>query len=618
MKPNERELPENSCTKLPVKLLIFYANGKLNKHQEHLIDAHCGECDKCRNALAYIYEIIKGKETLSLDQQTLLLKYLHDPIYKNNIEKIKKSIKKEILSEIKLLLADNNQFTDENSKDPTRKADNNTIYNLTDENKSNTRFSDFITKNLRNFTSVNFSYSSLIFILSIIVFFSLSIFTYLALTKSTQKKSISSSTSSNFPKTIIPTPTKQEKKADNNLYQQLDSSIEQYLESKNLDYLKQAENIAKDIQDKYKDNYGTDLVSYYRTVPLSSLEQLLIAHKSLSKIFDQILTDNYQQHLKTTQKLEKDFLSLGNMIEAYKAKFLSGKLYEQLYNHKESELITEEGLKFSIDNKYLFLKVNFLLWKAKRLSQISDFITAEEIFLEVIEISNKLNLYKNSNSAASSLAMIYYRNDENEKAFNLCKKSLENFSDYNNTQAISFLQVAGLSAFSLHYNDIAVSYLKKSITYSEILNAPAVTARSYAFLALIISEQNQFDQANDYFLLAEKQQQNISDDIFRQETLGIIIGYQAKANLLKKDYNKALELYQSKLNIIEKLHLNNNLEISQINEAMAMALLALGQKEKAQEHIATARRYHNIARVKKETNNCLLSLAPSNCSPRPN
>lgn len=93
----------------------------------------------------------------------------------------------------------------------------------------------------------------------------------------------------------------------------------------------------------------------------------------------------------------------------------------------------------------------------------------------------------------------------------------------------------------------------------------------------------------------------------------MVVGYKAKAMLLKQNYDQALELYQSKLSMMDKLHWQNNLELSQINQGLAIVSLALGQKEKSKEYNTIAERYQNLADANKERTNCFLSLVPSNC-----
>lgn len=624
---SDNDLPED-CRKLDTRTFVLYAKAQLNREQERFIDNHCGRCDNCRANLAYVYEIVKGNERLSTDGQTLLLKYLHDPIYKNAIEKLKDSIREEILDEIRFLLVDivkdNKVFSLTNAKDCPSITDNNPTNNQNSLDKATSQTtsqsSKPFNKIINKIPNIKANYSYFVSAFLVVVFVSLSIFTYLAI-NNPNRQSNNTNNPSNNSSSLNPifstiTQLRPNDQLSNNLYQQLDTAIDEYLESKNTGDLTKAKVIAKDIEQKYGDKYGVDLVSYYQSIPSSVREKLLSTRKRLAEMFDKSSGDNYQQRLTDSQNLEKDFLAFGNLIEAYKTKILVNKLLLHLDKDQEANSFVQEGLKFSINNKYIFLQAHFLLWKAKGFSKNSDFVNTEESLLQVIELGNKLDLYKIVNSAGISLTTLYYNNDENEKAFNLSKKLLVNFSDYKNTQAISFLQIAGLAAFNLHYNNIAIFYLQEAINNSQLLNIPTFTVRSYSFLGLVLSEEKKFYEANNYYSLAEKELNKINENAAKQESISIIVGYKAKTKLLEGDYSQALELYKYRLFLMKTLHINNTLEISQINEALAIVLTQLGQNEKAQVHSTIAKNYKNLANANKETANCLLSLAPSNCSSR--
>ncbi|MFY9222865.1 MAG: hypothetical protein WAQ98_09360, partial [Blastocatellia bacterium] len=402
-------------------------------------------------------------------------------------------------------------------------------------------------------------------------------------------------------------------RAENNRYQQLDAAIDEFLATQDKQHLAKAEFIAKDIQLFYEDNYGVDLVNYYKTVPPLAIEPLFILRKKLAELTNQATGDDYKQRLAESQKLEAQLLSFGNLIEAYKTKALINKLHVQLHNNKEANLITEDGLTFSATNQYLFLEADFLLWKAKRLCEVPDFINAQEAFLKVIDLGNKLRINKLVTSAGTSLAFLHYNQNDDEKAFALAKNTLLNFSDYKNTQAITLLQLAGLTSFNLRYQQMADSFFKEAIKHSEEMGNPVFIARSYAFLALTLSEKGNFSEANNFYSKAESETNKIKDETARLEALAWVTGYKAKLRLLENNYDQAIELYENKLSIMNKIHLVNNLEISQSNEGIALALLALDQKEKAQQHIAIAKNYENIAKANNEITNCLLALIPNDC-----
>ncbi|MFY9226894.1 MAG: zf-HC2 domain-containing protein [Blastocatellia bacterium] len=605
MKLNNREEPFTPiCTTENVPLFVMYIKEELPEKHKSKLEAHLSHCDDCKMNLAYIKEILQFKHHLSIDEKTLLLKYLSDPLFyyfANNIRKKVLEDVKEIVKEAKAKINEVNEV-------------NNTI---------DARVKDFgKAEKLPKKLHQQIPYSYLVLTTSIILFLSLGISIVLALSSkypTLQSYSPFSNRTSSAVEERLPTNLGSElsinlaKTAENNRYQQLDTAIDEFLATKDRKHLEQAESIAKDIRLFYEDNYGVDLVNYYKTVPSLAIEPLSIHRKKLAELTSQATGDDYKQRLVDSQKLEAQLLSFGNLIEAYKIKALINKLHVQLHNDKEANFITEDGLTFSNKNNYLLLEADFLLWKAKRLCEVPDFTNAQDAFLKVIDLGNKLQINKLVTSAGTSLAFLHYNQNDDEKAFELAKNTLLSFTDYKNTQAITLLQLAGLASFNLHYQEIADLFFKEAIKNSEEMANPVFTARSYAFLALALSEKRNFSEANNFYSKAELETNKIKDETARLEALAWVTGYKAKLRLLENNYDQAIELYENKLSIMNKIHLVNNLEISQSHEGIALALLALDRKGKAQQHLAVAKNYENFAKANNEISNCLLALVPSDC-----
>ncbi len=598
MRLNNKEEPLTPiCATENVPLFVMYIKGELSVEHKTKLNKHLKNCIDCKMNLAYVEEILAFKHSLSADEKTLLLKYLSDPLFYYFIN----NTRKQVLSDVKELLKEVNVHNDKNfetKKDLTKKEATNKNYKKP-------------------------SHSYLVLTISITTFLSLASLIVLALStkyptlqsyipfSKTDNSVVEEKLPSNLDFTL---PINSLKTVENNLYKDLNIAMDEFLSTQNRAALTKAELIAKDIELRYQDNYGVDLVSYYQSVPESTRDNLLIARKNLQKLINESSGDKYQEHLVESQIIEKTFLNFGNLPEAYKTKTLINKLYVQSHKHDEAKQLSQEGLTFSLNKKYLCLQVDFLLWQAKYLSKIPDFISAEESFVKVIDLSTKLNLQKIRNSAGASLATIYYQTDDNEKAFNLAKKLLQlNFDNYKNPQIIGLLQIAGLSSFNLGYYSLAESYLREAVKNSQEINSPAFTIRSYAFLGLIFAEQKNFAQAEEFYAKAKLLLANITETNSRLEALAVIIGYQAKTKLLTNDNEQALVLYQQKLDIMKEIKLQSNLETSQIHQAMSTALIALGQNQMAKTHSTIANHYKQLAKTNNEIANCLLSLAPTKC-----
>lgn len=424
MRLNNREDLTPICATENVPLFVMYVKGELPEQHKSKLEAHLSHCADCKMNLAYVKEILQFKHPLSADEKTLLLKYLSDPLFYYFIHDIRKKVLsdvRDILKEVNIHLKNNENieaYKDGKINQPSKLAYQKRPYSYA-----------VMTLAIAGFLSLG----SLI-VLGISVKYP-ALQSYLPFSKQNSlaiNETSSNSLSSDFQINLS-------KATENNRYQQLDVAIDEFLSTQNREHLVKAESIAKDIQLFYEDNYGVDLVSYYKTVPSLAIEPLSIHRKKLVELTNQATGDDYKQRLADSQKLEAQLLSFGNLIEAYKTKALINKLHVQLHNDKEASFITEAGLTFSNKNNYLLLEADFLLWKAKRLCEVPDFINAQEAFLKVIDLGNKLRTTKLVTSAGTSLAFLHYNQNDDEKAFALAKNTLLSFSDYKNTQAITLL-----------------------------------------------------------------------------------------------------------------------------------------------------------------------------------
>lgn len=64
---------------------------------------------------------------------------------------------------------------------------------------------------------------------------------------------------------------------------------------------------------------------------------------------------------------------------------------------------------------------------------------------------------------------------------------------------------------------------------------------------------------------------------------------------------------------METLGLKNHLQLSQLNEGLAIALKATKENKQSQKYLAIANYYRKLADDGKESTNCLLSFIPRPC-----
>ncbi|MBI4853653.1 MAG: tetratricopeptide repeat protein [Acidobacteria bacterium] len=617
------------CSNKNIHLFFKYVKGELNRKEECLIDRHIQSCEDCLFNFAYVEEIYTKKHLLSSDEKTTFIKYLSDPIWKNELEILSKDIKQKVKQEVKQEIINylvtnhpqiNNNFIDKVDNKPDSKTNldkNNVIVTpklkQSKQNIAHKTYSVFFSKN-----------QYLAAVASIVIFTGLSTSIYLMINKvSNQSQPLSIITPSFSPTPInsdsksfidtIYSKTINNTSSTNNLYEELDLAINGYLENKDISYLNKAKQIAMQINNKYSDKYGVDLVKYYELAPLDSFDRLSLSRKNMLELLDQPPGDNYKKALEQSLKLEKIFFQLNNKIEFYRTKTITNKLHTMLYNYQSSESITKEGLGFSIDNQYLFLQGYFLLWEAKKLSETSSFEKSEELFQQTIHIGKKINLEDLVTTAKISLSTLYHLNNDDLKCLETVESLLASAKNMKKTRIVALMQIAGLAATNLKYNDLSDQYLKASLELAEEIKKPAYIARSSMFLSLALAERKDFSASEKYYLKSINAISNIEDEKTKSQSLYLALGYYGKAKLLEGDFLQASETYKQALDIMKKLNINNSLQLSQINQGLALASKELKNNEEAKQYFIKATYYANLANESKQKDNCLLSFIPSPC-----
>ncbi|MFY9222672.1 MAG: zf-HC2 domain-containing protein, partial [Blastocatellia bacterium] len=361
MRLNNREDLTPICATENVPLFVMYFKGELPEKHKSKLEAHLSQCADCKMNLAYVKEILQFKHSLSADEKTLLLKYLSDPLFYYFIH----DIRKKVLSDVRDILKEANIQIKDN--------ENTEAYKEGKERKINQ-------SSKLSYQKPSYSYA--VMTLAIAGFLSLGSLIVLGLSvkyPALQSYLPFSSSASPVVAETLPSNLNSDlsinlsKATENNLYKNLDTTIDEFLATQDRQHLAKAESIAKNIKLLYEDNYGVDLVSYYKSVPDSALDQLSICRKQLFELINLPPGDGYKQTLEKAQQLEKDLLKLGNIIEVYRTKTLISKSSVFLHKNALTSSITKEGLEFSVNNKYLFLQGYFLLWQAKELSIASDF-----------------------------------------------------------------------------------------------------------------------------------------------------------------------------------------------------------------------------------------------------
>lgn len=584
------------CTTENVPLFVMYIKKELPEEQTLKLEHHFKECSDCKVNCLYTKEILQLKHPLSCDEKTLLLKYLTDPLWYYAIS----NAKKQILSEVKELIQ-------ESKPNNIKKLDfANKVVDKTIDNQN------YIKNIFQQYTY---------FIVTVLMISSITLgyFSYLTITNKNFNLSSKNSLSSlsiaegNNNPFIENSSDFADSFQDNILYKQLDTNINEYLTTKDNFYLKQSKTIAQELQSKYQENYGVDLVKYYETVPVEKLPELSVYRGQMLILLSNNSGSDIEQRLKESQELENKFLELGNTVEAYRVKTITNKMYSLLPNYEKTKLTAREGLKFSTDNNYLFLQGYFLLWQANLLSEEVSLEESEKTFQEIIQIGEKIKIYDFVSRPKLSLAALYHLNNEDQKSLEMVQSLLNNSEKMKKERIISLMQLAGLASSKLKQYDLSKVYLKESVRLAKEINNSALSARSYTYLSLVSAELKNFSDSEEYHLKSINETNRLADNTTKLNTVFLISGYYGKTKLLAGDFEAATKIYQESLSMFQELNLKNNLELSQLNEGLAIALKELNKIDEAEKYFATANQYHKLAEHNKEIANCFLSFVPNPC-----
>lgn len=582
----EKPEQEDSCIANNPEVFVKASLGWLKPDMKEELQEHAENCSRCLNLWLEVSNLM---EELQIKDAAPLIKALHE-----QRKKAASLTTPEILQQTPQPVRENKLYqipvTSRLSVQNT--LTESTIFPTTENQNL------LINKNTR--TILGLSLASATLVIATILLISV----FPAFYQKTNKK-LNSSTLSGI--------TNNTRVTEGNLYQQLDSEIDQYLDSSNKNYLTNAENLALEIKQRHEDNYGVDLVKYYKQVKAKDFQQLKFLRQEIKDLdalpFSANDSENY---LTTAQKLEENLLVLGNVIESYKAKHLLAKRY-LLTSDTAYEPIVNKGIRYAESNNYLFLKAHFLLWKAKAKSNAPNGLEAKKRLEEVLALSKQLQLNDTLPTIAMSLAGVYQKHGENQKALEISEQALI-IPGAKYTTTISLMHVAGMSAFQLTKYDISNKYFQEAIALGEKHNDSFNISLSYTFSASFASEKGNFAESQELLRKAEDIAKTVKDERPKTRLLLAIRGYQAKAQLKEGKYLEASLLYKEALSTLDKIGIEANLmQASELNEGLALALEKTGSKDSSYHHTIAAYFFQKSG-VKNQQISCLLSFLPNQCN----
>lgn len=392
-----------------------------------------------------------------------------------------------------------------------------------------------------------------------------------------------------------------------NLYQYLDLSLDQYLETSDPKHLEKAKSIAERIASKYDDQWGKDVVKSYS---VTSIDKSLLKNRlQLLKLLNSPITDDFLELRKQSEALVKFFTLRGNSPEAYRAKSVLEKVLT-MQDNQNYKVLYSDGMEYANSKNYKYLELHFKLWDLKYRSSNLDNET-EKDFESFIAEAKSLDLDELASSAMSGLAGICELTNRDEKALSLAEDALR-LSQAGYGQTISLLQIAGISSCKLKNYEKGNEYLQQALKVGNQYKDTHAIILAYNFLGTMKTSQGETSEAEKYFTKAENLLLFIKDEMNRKSLEGLTIGYRAKNEFQKQNYLLASELYQKSLNDLTEVQGDNDMYLSELNEGLAVALEKLGNNG-TEKYRTIAEEYKRRADQRKEKVSCFLSFVPAQC-----
>lgn len=561
---------KNTCNKTDVRLFVLRCRNDLSSVDKEIFDNHLNNCTDCNLNFLYVKDILEGNQSLSLDEQTLLLKYICDPLWDLASTKARERTKKEILNQL-----DFKSFLDEKG--------------LTKEKIATNR--EYVPNNQKREVSSRSKFPLFIIFIALLLITLFSVKYFFGPIKNAD----------------VPLNLNLDK--DSSLYTKLDELIYTYLLFGDPVIVERLDALAMEIKFKYKDNYATDTVKYYKTNTSKRLENLKLKEK-LKKLSRFTFQNDPDVFLAELQTLEKDFLLSGNESEAYLVKSMIAMFYGLNYNLEASNSLTKNGLDFASQKDYKFLYLNFLFAQSKSLID-ADRPLAKMRLSETINMAKELNANNILISCSMSLAGIYEIENKNEEALFVIQQLKLLYLAKHTTQ-VSCYQIAAIASHKLQKPELSDFYFSKALEIAESKQDLFLLALTYTLKANTTAEQHLFAQSDELFTKADRLSKDLLNEFRKTDIDSRILGYKAKAKMLKGDYMEAFNLYQQTLELLDELHVDKSMERAQINDALATLSLKLGRKEEDYKIAATI--YRKEAKNKYQQISCVLSFMPMECN----
>ncbi|MEW6737895.1 MAG: hypothetical protein AB1489_41845, partial [Acidobacteriota bacterium] len=404
-------------------------------------------------------------------------------------------------------------------------------------------------------------------------------------------------------------------------YDLIDKHIDNYLQhlqQKNRDaainVLSEAELVANEMEIQTSERIGIDLVSYYRSTPITTAEMLIEARALRKEIESSIRLDLTSANLQKITQAKKIFEQLSAKCETERTNIQIIKYFSKNNRFTEALAIINNSLTTAVNAKHLFNQAQLLMWQGHCLSGMAKFDEAAKVLEESIRLGYQLDIPEAILGSFMVLAGIYYVTDNNAAAFEFARKALELARPINHPYTIRLLHITGLTALNLGHQTLAETCLQDAIKLAERQEDYISLAYSQIFLGILYNELGRTNDAKESFISALVNANKLTDILVRTDLETVITGYYARVAMLAGEIDHAIKLYTKALDLAAKANIQQNLMLSQLHQGLGESLARKGDYKRAKNELLTAVALDHKARKSLEENNSLLTFAASHKS----
>jgi tetratricopeptide (TPR) repeat protein len=403
-------------------------------------------------------------------------------------------------------------------------------------------------------------------------------------------------------------------------YQKLQVAIDEYLtasRTSNGEAVNKASSEMAEIAEEIKakgDSLGIDLVSYYSSVSIEQLEPLQQARNLRREVEFGDATDRLDELTLKAEQAKKVFEQLEARLEV---ELTNVELIRCLNRKRQMQMVEpllNTGIRYAIDNHYIFLHSRFLTLQGELYSNLGNYSATITTFESAINVATPLGTPELFLRPSLWLAMINTTINNNiltfQQAYNtvLLARGLDR--PIYEIQPITLL---GISANVLKYSSIAERYFQRAIKLANRQNNYSYSALAHAYLGLVRVEQKRFQEAENEFFQAHITSNKLTDIGAQTYARFLVTAYQARAMKLMGKLDYAIELYQTALSLAEKANIFKelilSLILSQLHQGLGECYMEKRNRDAAETEMVASLQLADEAKKKFQTGNPFLTFA---------